>query len=345
MYRALVLSAAALTLMVIVVGAYVRLEDAGLGCPDWPGCYGQMLGVPDELHEVTRAQQDFPGKTVDAGRAWKEVFHRYLAGTLGLVILAIAVIAWRRRAEIGHAPTLAVVSVAVVAFQATLGMWTVTMLLKPAIVTLHLLGGMTTLALMTWLAAREIAPATLARPDARRLQPWAAAGLAVLGCQIALGGWVSANYAALACTDFPTCQGAWVPEMDFGNAFHVLRDLGVTAEGAPLSQAALTAIQWSHRLGALVTVLVLFGLALHALRAPGLRAAGALVAALVLAQAGLGIANVLLRLPLVLAAAHNAVAALLLATLVMINFTVFRNADRHDLHDQIGRQPRHGAGS
>ena len=328
MYRALVLSAAALTFVVIVVGAYVRLEDAGLGCPDWPGCYGQILGVPDEIHEVAKAHQDFPGKTVDAGRAWKEMFHRYLAGTLGLLILAIAIIAWRRRDEIGRAPTLATASVAVVAFQATLGMWTVTMLLKPAIVTLHLLGGMTTLALMIWLAARETGPAAVAPADARRLRPWAAAGLAVLAAQIALGGWVSANYAALACVDFPTCQGAWLPEMDFTNAFHVLRELGVTAEGAPLSHEALTAIQWSHRLGALVTAAVLLGVALQALRARGLRAAGALLAALVAVQAALGIANVLLRLPLVLAAAHNAGAALLLAVLVMINFSVFQASNR-----------------
>jgi cytochrome c oxidase assembly protein subunit 15 len=327
MYRALVLSAVALTFLVIVVGAYVRLEDAGLGCPDWPGCYGQILGVPDEIHEVAKAQQDFPGKTVDAGRAWKEMFHRYLAGTLGLLILAIAMIAWRRRGEIGRAPTLAIASVAVVAFQATLGMWTVTMLLKPAIVTLHLLGGMTTLALMTWLAAREAGAAPIRSPEAGRLRPWAAAGLAVLAAQIALGGWVSANYAALACVDFPTCQGAWLPEMDFGNAFHVLRELGVTADGAPLSQQALTAIQWSHRLGALITAAVLLCVALQAWRTRGLRAAGALLAALVVVQAALGVANVLLRLPLVLAAAHNAVAALLLAVLVVINFTVFRKAE------------------
>jgi heme a synthase len=328
MYRTLVLSAAALTLLVIVVGAYVRLQDAGLGCPDWPGCYGQILGVPDEIHEVARAQQDFPGKTVDAGRAWKEMFHRYLAGTLGLLIAAIAVIAWRQRAGTGRTPALATAAVAVVAFQATLGMWTVTMLLKPAIVTLHLIGGMTTLALMTWLAAREIGPAALAPADARGLRPWAAASLAVLAGQIALGGWVSANYAALACVDFPTCQGTWLPEMDFANAFHVVRELGVTADGAPLSHEALTAIQWSHRIGALITVIVLLGAGIQAMRTRGLRAVGGLLAALVVVQAGLGIANVLLRLPLLLAAAHNAVAALLLASLVVINFHVFQGSNR-----------------
>ena len=327
MYRALVLCAVALTFIVIVVGAYVRLEDAGLGCPDWPGCYGQLIGVPDEVHEVAKAEQAFPGKPVDAGRAWKEMFHRYLAGTLGLLILAIAVIAWLKRGEIGRPPWLATALVAVVAFQAMLGMWTVTMLLKPAIVTLHLLGGMATFALLMWLALREINPQPAPPAVARALRPWAAAGLAVLVVQIALGGWVSANYAALACTDFPVCHGQWLPEMDFANAFHVLRELGVTAAGAPLTQAALNAIQWSHRAGALVTLAYLGALALWALRIPSLRTSSAVLLVLLMAQAGLGIANVLLRLPLVLAAAHNAGAALLLAALVVLNFIVFKRAE------------------
>lgn len=324
MYRALVLCAVALTFLVIVVGAYVRLEDAGLGCPDWPGCYGQFLGVPDEPHEVTRAEQAFPGKSVDAGRAWKEMFHRYLAGTLGLLILAIAAVAWRKRAATAGMPWLVTGLVALVGFQATLGMWTVTMLLKPAIVTLHLLGGMATLALLTWLALRELQPA--AAPAAVPLRPWAALGIAVLFAQIALGGWVSANYAALVCTDFPTCHGEWLPDMDFGNAYHVVRELGMTAAGTVLSHEALTAIQWSHRVGALVVLIVLGGLALRALLTPGLRAVGGAIAVLLLVQAGLGIANVLLHLPLVLAAAHNAVAALLLAALVVLHFTLFQKS-------------------
>jgi len=326
LYRPLVLCSVVLTFLVIVVGAYVRLEDAGLGCPDWPGCYGQLLGVPDEVHEVARAEQAFPGKSVDAGRAWKEMFHRYLAGMLGLLIAAIAVIAWRRRAAIGRPPWLASALVLLVAFQATLGMWTVTMLLQPAIVTLHLLGGMAIFALLLWLALREINPPAAPAAAARALRPWAAAGVAVLVAQIALGGWVSTNYAALACTDIPTCHGEWLPAMDFGHAYHVLRDLGVTATGAPLSHEALTAIHWSHRLGAVVTLVCVGFLALWALCIPRLRTVGAALLVLLLAQAGLGIANVLLRLPLVLAAAHNAGAALLLAALVMLNFTVFRRA-------------------
>ena len=324
MYRALALCAVALALLVIVVGAYVRLEDAGLGCPDWPGCYGQMLGVPDDPHEVARAHEAFPGKTVDAGRARKEMFHRYLAGTLGLLILAIAVMAWRARGRTGRPPGLALVLVAVVGAQATLGMWTVTMLLKPAIVTLHLLGGMTTLALLLWLALREVDPPAPPAPIATRLRPWTAAALAVLVCQIALGGWVSANYAALACPDFPVCHGQWLPAMDFPNAYHVVRELGMTAAGAPLTQEALNAIQWSHRAGALITVVFLGAIGFATARVPALRCTAVLLIALLVVQALIGIANVLLRLPLVLAVAHNAGAALLLATLVVLNFAVFR---------------------
>lgn len=325
-YRPIVFCAAVLTFIVIVVGAYVRLEDAGLGCPDWPGCYGQIVGVPDETHERERAEQAFPGKTIDAVRARKEMFHRYLAGTLGLLIAAVAAIAWFRRPVIGRSPWLATALVALVAVQATLGMWTVTKLLKPAIVTLHLLGGMSIFSVLTWLALREIDMPAAPAETAARMRRWTAAGLAVLACQIALGGWVSSNYAALACVDFPVCHGRWMPDVDFGSAFHVLRELGMTAEGAPLSQAALNAIQWSHRFWALATFCYLLFLAAWAARVPALRAVGVLLIALLFTQIGLGAANVLLRLPLVLAVAHNAVAALLLAVLVVLNFVVFKRA-------------------
>jgi cytochrome c oxidase assembly protein subunit 15 len=327
-YRTLVFCAAALALLVIVVGAYVRLEDAGLGCPDWPGCYGRILGVPDDPQEVARAHQEFPGKTVDSRRARKEMFHRYLAGTLGLLILAIAVAAWRMRVSTGRSPAVALCLVAVVTAQAALGMWTVTMLLKPAIVTLHLLGGMTTLALLLWLALREVDLFAPPASRAARLRPWTAAALAILVCQIALGGWVSANYAALACPDFPSCHGQWLPAMDFENAYHVLRELGMTASGAPLTQEALNAIQWSHRAGAFFTLVFVGGVGLAALRIPALRPTAVVLIGVLLAQAAIGIANVLLRLPLVLATAHNAGAALLLAALVVLNFAVFRMPGR-----------------
>lgn len=330
MQRNVALVAAVLAFVVIVVGAYVRLEDAGLGCPDWPGCYGRLIGIPETAHEQARAEQAFPGKTVDAGRARKEMLHRYLAGVLGLLVCAIAVMAWRRRGESRHSPALPFTLVALVGLQAALGMWTVTLLLRPAVVTLHLLGGMATLALLTWLALRKMEltapPATIAR----RLRPWTAAGLAILISQIALGGWVSSNYAALACPDFPTCHGAWLPAMDFRTAFNVVRDLGVTAGGAPLPQEALTAIHWSHRVAALVTALFLGGLALALVRTTSLRMFGAVLVVLLGGQVALGIANVAQKLPLTLAVAHNAGAALLLAALVMLNFTVFKRPKRQD---------------
>jgi heme a synthase len=205
-------------------------------------------------------------------------------------------------------------------FQAALGMWTVTMLLKPAIVTAHLLGGLATLALLLWLALRQW-PHT---PDVavRALRTAAAAALAAVVVQVALGGWVSANYAALACPDLPLCRGRWVPEMDFANAFHVVRELGQTAQGELLSLEALTAIHWTHRVFALVAATAVLLLAARARRVvPRL---AVLLAGIVALQFGLGIANVALGLPLALAAAHNAGAAALIAALVVINFFSFR---------------------
>lgn len=325
-FRRLVLITACLAFVVVVVGAYVRLEDAGLGCPDWPGCYGRLIGVPAQAHEIARAKQEFD-RTVDVGRAQKEMFHRYIAGTLGMLILAIAILAWRQRAVLDQSRFLPTTLVVLVAFQATLGMWTVTMLLKPVIVTLHLLGGMATLGLLTWLALRQLS-LPIAAAESARLRPWAGLALGVLIMQIALGGWVSTNYAALACVDFPTCGGTWLPAMDFQHAFHLVRELGVTAAGAPLSHEALTAIHWMHRLGALVTLLVVGIVALRMLRMPGFSIHGGVLLALLFAQLGLGITNVLLRLPLAIAVAHNAGAALLLVALVVLNFALFRKSSR-----------------
>jgi cytochrome c oxidase assembly protein subunit 15 len=282
--------------------------------------------VPAQAHEIARAKQEFD-RTVDVGRAQKEMFHRYIAGTLGMLILAIAILAWRQRAVLDQSRFLPTALVVLVAFQATLGMWTVTMLLKPVIVTLHLLGGMATLGLLTWLALRQLS-LPIAAAESARLRPWASLALGVLIMQIALGGWVSTNYAALACVDFPTCGGTWLPAMDFQHAFHLVRELGVTAAGAPLSHEALTAIHWMHRLGALVTLLVVGIVALRMLRMPGFAIHGGVLLALLFAQLGLGITNVLLRLPLAIAVAHNAGAALLLVALVVLNFALFRKSSR-----------------
>lgn len=329
MYRKTVFLAAVLTLALVVIGAYVRLSDAGLGCPDWPGCYGRIspLHASDQI-SLAVAEQGGEHGPVSMHKAWKEMVHRYIAGFLGLMLLAIAVIAWTRRADLRQSPGLPIALVVVVLIQATLGMWTVTLLLKPMIVTLHLLGGMTILAMLAWLALRQLdlqppqAAATLRAP--------ALIGLVLLALQIALGGWVSSNYAALACPDLPLCRGEWVPPMDFGNAFHVLRELGMTPEGELLSNEALTAIHWMHRIGALiVTVYTLYMMrrlmAISAMRGLALVLLGALAL-----QFTLGVLNVVYSLPLLLAAAHNGGAAVLLVVYVVINFVAHRAANLHD---------------
>ena len=320
LFDRLLIAATALAFCVVVLGAYVRLSDAGLGCPDWPGCYGQLT-VPGNEAALQHAQQAYPGNPVETHKAWKEMAHRYLAGTLGLLILALFITAWRSRASSRIPLFLPGCLLLLVIFQAMLGMWTVTLLLKPAIVSAHLIGGMATLGLLAWLTHRRLGrpPSMYGGDHGIALRPWARVGLVVIALQIFLGGWTSSNYAALACSDFPTCQGSWLPPMDFTNAFHMVRELGETADGGQLPPAALTAIQWSHRLGALVTLLYLGWLAAKAMRCRGLTYLGVLMAALLATQIALGIANVLLRLPLPIAVAHNAVAALLLILLVMLN--------------------------
>ena len=296
LYRALALATLALTFVVVVVGAYVRLSDAGLGCPDWPLCYGRPL--PADI-----ADGDALAK------AWKEMGHRYLAGLLGILIAILAIIGWKT----GKARWLATSLVALVAFQATLGMWTVTMLLKPAIVTAHLIGGMAILALLAWL----VLSLSYERRAAQVHIPAAVALLAV-SVQIVLGGWVSANYAALACPDLPGCLGQAVPPMNFADAFHVLRELGRTDDGELLPREALTAIHWTHRMFALLVV-ALVGWAAFTTRKDAWKPSLS-VACLLVLQFSLGVANVAAGLPLWLAAAHNAGAELLLVSLVVLNF-------------------------
>jgi heme a synthase len=307
MFRALAFICLALTFVVIAAGAYVRLSDAGLGCPDWPLCYGRPL--PAEIADGAAH-----------AKAWKEMGHRYLAAMLGLLIFLLAIASWKLR----RSPWLCTALLALVAFQATLGMWTVTMLLKPAIVTAHLLGGMAILALLVWLALSQSGPAF--SREAEKLRAPAALALAAVAIQIALGGWVSANYAALACPDLPGCLGRAFPPMDFANAFHVLRELGRTGEGGLLPLEALVAIHWTHRMFAFVVVGVAGFAAISSFRVAALRKIGIAVLCLLGLQVLLGIANVAFGLPLALAAAHNAGAALLLAALVVLNFFVFKGS-------------------
>lgn len=318
--RRLIFAATLLAFCVIALGAYVRLNDAGLGCPDWPGCYGHFIGVPDTPHEQQAAAQAFPRQPVETGKAWKEMIHRYFAGTLGLMILGIFALAWQRELRRQASPTLPSLLLGIVTLQAALGMWTVTLLLKPVIVTLHLLGGMTTLALLFTLGQRHLAPGQYGPPPAAAPALGLLALLAVI-VQIALGGWVSSNYAALACPDFPLCQGQWLPETDFAKGFSLHRELGQTADGQLLPLEALTAIHWTHRLGALVVLLTTLPLAWSLMQSEDAtwRRWGKILLGVVLAQAGMGIGNVVLSLPLPLAVAHNLGAAFLLTVTLAIN--------------------------
>ena len=324
MYRNLILMALILTFGVVSLGAYVRLSDAGLGCPDWPGCYGSI--TPHLAAESINAElATRPDGPVSHAKAWKEMIHRYFAGALGLLILAIVMLAWRNRRETSAGMGLPVLLLGLIVFQALLGMWTVTKLLKPLIVSAHLLGGMATLSLLLllWLKERNRnAHAYYARVD--HLRFGALLGLILVVLQIALGGWVSTNYAALACTDFPMCQAAWVPVMNFEHAFTLHRELGETASGELLPLTALTAIHWVHRLMALIVTVYLAWLALRLFRTPGYAGMGLMICMSLALQVTLGISNVLLSLPLALAVAHNAGAALLLSSLVMLNHRVRR---------------------
>ena len=325
MYRQLIKIALILAFGIVVLGAFVRLSDAGLGCPDWPGCYGHIT-VPNQAHEIAAAQAKFPRQPVEIKKGWIEMIHRYFASTLGLLIIGIAAIAWRKRDELEQPVGLPLFLLFLVIFQGLLGMWTVTLRLYPSVVTAHLIGGMTTLATLTWLLMRQyrgrMATGIMRLTDLRRVGLFA---VPVLAVQIILGGWVSTNYAALACPDFPLCHGSWAPSGDYANAFHPLRDLGHTASGELLRQDALVAIHWVHRIGALITFCVIGYFGLMLLRYAQLKAhATALLTALCL-QICLGIANVWFSLPLAIAVAHNAIAALLLILLVAVNFRIHNN--------------------
>jgi cytochrome c oxidase assembly protein subunit 15 len=318
-FRRLALAGAVLAFVVVVLGAWVRLSAAGLGCPDWPGCYGH-LSADQAAQNLDSISQAYPQRPFEYHKAMKEMVHRYFATTLGLLILVLAGLAIANRRDPNQPVALPVALVGLVILQGMLGMWTVTLLLKPLIVVLHLLGGLTTLSLLGWLS---IDPERRSRAAQEAgLRGFALLGLAVLAMQIALGGWTSSNYAALACPDFPTCQNVAWPQMDVKDAFVLWRGLGIDYEGGVLDHPARVAIHFVHRLGAIVAALVLGGLSLLAWRRgrnTSVRMAGALLGAVLIVQLLLGPLMVVRALPLPLATAHNAVAALLLLSLVRLN--------------------------
>jgi len=332
--RAVAVAAFSLCLGVVVLGAYVRLSNAGLGCPDWPGCYGHLTPV-GAAADVRTASAPLAGRPLDVGKAWREMLHRYAAGTLGVLIVGLTAmgIAWRRERIVP--PWFVSALLAIVVLQGMLGMLTVTWQLRPLIVSLHLLCGFTTLSLLWWLVmtlwrgpagAQERARAR-ERPDAQQTRGLRAArrlallGLVALSLQIALGGWTSSNYAAIACPDVPTCQGRWWPPADFGSAYVLWHGAAVNYEGGVLDNPARTAIHLSHRAGAVAVSLVLLAAAIAALRGGENRAAAAasVVLLLLAVQLAIGISMVLGGFPLWLATAHNAGAALLLLAILALN--------------------------
>jgi cytochrome c oxidase assembly protein subunit 15 len=371
-FRRLAWLAAALALCVIVFGAFVRLSNAGLSCPDWPTCYGHA-SWPTQARDVAQANQAFPGRPVEADKDWREQVHRMLAGTLGVLVLIIAILATRRRprgnlivviasvlvaisipwyvggshaiagafAMVGeamliaaalkwsntkagpNAPSdsarLAALTLAMVVFQALLGQWTVTWLVMPIVVMGHLLGGLATFALLTAMAWRATPESRLTLAGAARLRSLLWIGFGLLVVQIALGGWTSANYAAWACgTDFPKCLDQWWPASDFHQAFVLWRGFGVDYSGGVLDNRARVAIQMSHRIVAFLVFGHLTMVGFRLLRTPGLRSWGTTLLVLLVAQVALGISNVMFALPLPIAVAHNAGAALLLFVLVSL---------------------------
>jgi cytochrome c oxidase assembly protein subunit 15 len=319
--RSLALAGLVLCFIVVVLGAYVRLTTAGLGCPDWPGCYGHI--TPPSRLDIAEHNQVFPNKLIDGGKAWREMIHRYAASTLGLICVALAVLGFATRKQRLVSLPLAWGLVAIIIFQGLLGMLTVTWQVTPLVVTGHLLFGLTTLSLLWWLWLSLQPTRPSGDPAAARLV-WrlALVGLIALAIQIALGGWTSTNYADIACPDFPKCQNAWWPAADFRNAFVLWRGLGVNYEGGVLSIPARVAIHLTHRMGAIIATLTLALAALSVLRRkPALTyvatAAGAVLIALAI-QLTIGINMVLHGFPLGLATAHTAGAALLLLSVLAL---------------------------
>ena len=318
-FRRVALFGALLAFGVVVLGAWVRLSAAGLGCPDWPGCYGHLT-AGEAAQNVDTVNQAFPDRPLEYHKAVKEMIHRYFASGLGFLCLVLAVLGIRNRKTPGQPVMLPLLLVALVILQGLLGMWTVTLLLKPLIVVLHLIGGLATLSVLAWLS---IDPDRRSwHKDEDGLRRLAVIGLTVLGLQIALGGWTSSNYAALACPDFPTCQNAVVPDMDIKDAFVLWRGLGIDYEGGVLNHPARVAIHFFHRVGAIVAALVLGWLSIQAWRkgrSPSVQTAAALMGVMLVLQLVLGPLMVIRGLPLWLATAHNGVAAALLLSVVRLN--------------------------
>jgi heme a synthase len=305
-----------LTFDLVLFGAFTRLTDSGLGCPDWPGCYGKASPV-GAVHEIGAAQASMPTGPVTHGKAWVEMVHRYLATGVGVLITTLVLATWlQRKRGVPVQPRWPAFTLLWVCVQGAFGALTVTMKLFPAIVTLHLLGGLVLLALLATqvVAYRQADRGSGPRAIPQATRRWLLAATLLVWLQAALGGWVSTNYSVLACSTFPTCQGSWWPLMDFAQGFELWRPLGLTGAGEPIQFAALTAIHYTHRLVAYGLFAVL-GVLAWRLRGTALHATGRVVAALALWQLASGLSNVVLGWPLLGAVAHTGGAAGLVVAL------------------------------
>lgn len=308
-----------LALVVVILGGFTRLADAGLGCPDWPGCYGEWI-LPSDSDKLATAQQRFPEQQIEHDKGWIEMIHRYFAGTLGLLVLALAWIAWRYRRQPGYPQLLSYGLLLLVIVQAAFGMWTVTLKLLPQVVTLHLLGGLITLTLLIRLRQKllNLRLQTEVSAPARRLKPWVLVGMVLLFVQIALGGWTSSNYAGWSCTAWINCQSQYPEPLDYAAGFDVTQEIGPNYQGGLLPASARAAIQMGHRIGALISSVYILLLGLVLIRHAGMKTPVLVTVALLLTQVLLGILNIVFALPLSLALAHHAGAVALLMAMLWV---------------------------
>lgn len=324
--RHLVTISVLLALFVVMLGAYTRLTNAGLGCPDWPGCYGHLV-LPTATETLDLAQEQYPHSLIETRKAWTEMAHRYAAGSLALCLFIISgYLLWQQgKKRITGYRFISVGLILLVCFQAALGMWTVTLKLLPIVVMGHLLGG---IIIFSTLCRLRLQLSIAAMPQLSLMRLWIALGVVILLCQIALGGWVSANYAGLACVGFPQCNGQWIPDLQLSAGFNLLSPVGDNYQGGVLDNNVRATIQYIHRVGAVVTALYIIllsvGLLVKQINKP-LRMAAWIAICLVTTQFILGIMNVLYLLPLHVAVAHNGVAALLMATMVSMFYLVGRH--------------------
>lgn len=310
----------------IVLGAYVRLSDAGLGCPDWPGCFG-TLTVPQSELAIHEAQKLFFVDSIEVGKAWKEMIHRYVAGFLGILIFVLGYFSYKNSAFLKVKKIIPSGLILLVIFQALLGMWTVTLLLKPIIVSLHLMGGMAIMSLLTFFAYRHSAnfsKVNINSLDFKLIRIL----LILLFVQVFLGGWTSTNYAGLACTDFPTCHGEIIPKLDFFNAFNFLRDLGQSSDGSSLKIEAYETIQWTHRIGAYIVALYVLLIIKVIFKYEKLKFVACLLGGVLILQIIIGVSNLLLHLPIFLATMHTFGAVLLILIATLLNSKIFVSPDK-----------------